>query len=106
MARDYQKDLEVCEKATPGPWEWTEDRYWCGYSGIVGKDNAEVLYPSHSNDGDDGAAWFDDLPSETDCEFMVMSREALPYYIKKCMELEAQVGQMRELLKSKGVDVK
>ena len=46
MNRDCSKDLEVCEKATPGK----------------------------------------------------LSREALPCYIKKCMELEVQVGQLRGAL--------
>lgn len=51
---------------TPGPWTWTEDRCWGGYSGIVGPNNQEVFYPNTANNGDDGAAWFEDLPSEAD----------------------------------------
>ena len=51
---------------TPGPWEWIEDKFNGGYSGVVGKDNAEVLFPNHRNDGDDGDAWFEDFPSEAD----------------------------------------
>lgn len=34
----------------------------------------------------------------SDMQFYCFAREALPYYIKRCMELEEQVGQMRELL--------
>jgi hypothetical protein len=33
---------------------------------MVGKDDAEVLYPDHCNEGDDGDAWFDESPSEAD----------------------------------------
>lgn len=51
---------------TPGPWEWVKNNFFGGYSGIVGKDNAEVLYPDHCNDGDEGAAWFEEFPSEAD----------------------------------------
>lgn len=50
---------------TKGPWEWVEDKFHGGYSGITGRD-AEVLYPNCCNDGDDGAAWFEDSPSEAD----------------------------------------
>jgi hypothetical protein len=28
--RDAQKDLEMCEKATPGPWEWNCVEFGCG----------------------------------------------------------------------------
>ena len=56
---------------TPGPWKWVGDDFWGGYSGIVGKYNAEVLFPDCSNDGDSGAAWFDDFPSEADGKLIV-----------------------------------
>src|SRR5665647_2868840 len=51
---------------TKGPWKWISDTWNGGYSGIVGEDDAEVLYPDHCNEGDDGAAWFDSLPSDAD----------------------------------------
>ena len=53
-------------KFTRGPWEWVEDRWHGGYTGICGANNQEVLFPNHCNDGDDGDAWFEDLPSEAD----------------------------------------
>lgn len=53
-------------KFTRGPWEWVEDRWHGGYTGICGANNKEVLFPNHCNDGDDGDAWFEDLPSEAD----------------------------------------
>lgn len=46
---------------TPGPWHWTNNDWWGGYSGIVGPDNEEVLFPQTSNDGDTGAAWFEEI---------------------------------------------
>ena len=47
---------------TPAPWEWVDDTYWGGYAGIFafGSDDQTVLIPDHCNDGDDGAAWFEE----------------------------------------------
>ncbi len=45
---------------TPGPWEWSEDKWRGGYSGLYGPNGEDVVVPQHCNDGDDGAAWFDD----------------------------------------------
>jgi hypothetical protein len=67
---DPKEVLEMCEKETPGPWEWKENAWNGGYSGIIGKDDVEVLFPSHRNDGDDGAAWFDkswEFCNQIDC---------------------------------------
>ena len=56
---------------TPGEWMWTEHPTRCGYSGIAAEDTCEVLYPNAANDGDEGAAWFEDLPIPADAEFIV-----------------------------------
>jgi len=58
-------------KHTPGPWSWAEDRFHDGYSGIVGPDGQEVLFPNHANDGDEGAAWFEDFPSDADRNLII-----------------------------------
>ena len=55
---------------TPGKWMWTEDKFRCGYSGIAADDGCDVLYPNCANDGDEGAAWFEDLPVPEDAEFI------------------------------------
>lgn len=60
-------------KFTPGPWEWSEDRIWGGYSGLVGANGQEVLFPNTANDGDDGAAWFEDFPSNADAHLIAAS---------------------------------
>lgn len=44
---------------TPGPWEWVDDRFWGGYSGLFTGDGQPIIYPQRKNDGDEGAAWFD-----------------------------------------------
>ena len=60
-------------KFTAGPWEWSEDRIWGGYSGLVGANGQEVLFPNTANDGDDGAAWFEDFPSAADAHLIAAS---------------------------------
>lgn len=74
MSRGYEADLKVCEAATPGPWlimqgdEETPDR---------------VISPDYSE--------FDEVAQEllrADSEFIAMAREALPWYVERCKELE------------------
>lgn len=86
---------ELCERATPGPWEWNKDRFHDGYSGITGKDNEEVLFPNCCNDGDDGAAWFEDFPGEADRDFFIRSRTLVP---ELCDALEKAQEQNKQLL--------
>ena len=45
-------------KFTPGPWDWNEDKWNGGWSGLFAEDDTPVLVPQSRNDGDDGAAWF------------------------------------------------
>lgn len=86
--RDLRKDLEICNKATPGPWEWLEDTWNGGYKGIIGPNDREVLFPDHRNDGDDGDAWFDEFPSEADREFIIEARTGWPAAIKRALVAE------------------
>ena len=62
---------------TPSPWQWLEDDWWGGYSGLYGPDDEAVLIPDHCNDGDDGAAWFEEYPSEADRLLMQASPDML-----------------------------
>ena len=85
--RDIEKDLELCERATEPPWIWIKNNFWGGYSGMIGKDDKEVIFADHANDGDDGAAWFEEFPSESDRDFIAAAREALPWYIEEVKRL-------------------
>lgn len=80
--RDYHKDMEVCQKATPEPWEGFEDEGVKSKDGYVFETGCGCCTSSH-------------LSSE-DAEFIEVSREALPYYIKRCMFLEEQVIEWKE----------
>jgi hypothetical protein len=99
--RDAAKDLALYDAATPGPWDWSEDKWHGGYSGICGPvvNGAclEVLYPDHCNDGDDGAAWFEDSPSEADRKVLTESREIAPYWIKQAVQARYDLQQEQRL---------
>lgn len=96
--RDLRKDLETCNQATPGPWEWQENKWWGGHSGMTGKGGVSVLYPNHSNDGDDGAAWFDDWENDNDRIFIAAAREGWPEAIERAIKAEAEVERLRMAL--------
>ena len=76
--RDLQQDLEICSRATKGPWE-------------VGKHHKLITEPSHyaiSQSGEmyDHAHVFaaeDGGEGKANAHLMATSREALPYWIKK-----------------------
>jgi hypothetical protein len=75
-------------KHTPGPWEWTRDEWHGGYSGLAGPNGAEVLYPDHCNDGDDGAAWFEEFASDADRRLIAAAPELLAL-LESLLELES-----------------
>ena len=63
---------------TPGPWEWLEDKFNGGYSGLVApRTGEEVLFPNHRNEGDDGDAWFEDFPNEANAHLIAAAPELL-----------------------------
>jgi hypothetical protein len=83
------------EKATPGPWKWNTDRYHGGYIGITGKNNAEVLFPNHCNEDDEGAAWFEDLPNESDADFISHAREDIPALIAEIERFREEIAALK-----------
>ncbi len=87
--------LALCASVTPGPWEWVEDTWHGGHSGIVGANNTEVLFPNHCNEGDGGAAWFDELPSDADKDFIALARTALPELAQRVIALEEENTKLR-----------
>ena len=70
--RNAQNDLELCYKATPGPWMTDPD----DENGVVFTNNKMLL----------GANNYQNY--ENDMKFIAESREALPYWIKRVVEAE------------------
>lgn len=82
--RDAQKDLELCSRATKGPW---------------------TSFSEHS-DGTPNYVWAepisvvlaDNVLSTNDNVFIAKSREALPYWIKRAAEAEKLLSETNQLL--------
>ena len=72
MKRDAKADLEMCEKATPGPWK-------IGWLVRIDELHGKVKRPQ------DIYVKFERVE---DAEFTAVAREALPYWIKRTMEAE------------------
>ena len=90
MKRDAEKDLAVCNAATPGPWTTrTEDigsdipfdvTLW-----VDGPDEQQICTTDpdiYCNYG------IDYNQAKNDAEFIATAREALPWWIKGALKLE------------------
>jgi len=82
VMRDAKKDLEACERATPGPWETTGRHL----EYIRNKNDFNVCMTRRSHDA----------------EFIALARDALPYWIGRAQELEARLAKTERLLKKAG----
>ncbi len=51
---------------TPAPWHWIKDEWWGGHAALVDENDNTVLAPDTANDGDFGAAWFEEYPTKAD----------------------------------------
>ena len=78
---------------TQGKWTWVEDKFRGGYSGIAAEDGSEILYPNAANDGDEGAAWFEDFPKAEDAEFIVRAPQDISALTKA---LEVAIGALEK----------
>lgn len=100
--RDYAADLEICEKATPGPVKWQKFGYAYYLTGqygmrpiILSTINIEkegYMDEIHISNRDAERDLLIPLdPKHPDSMFIEMAWEALPWYIRRVMELEAQL---------------
>ncbi|MGR8997339.1 hypothetical protein ACP3UH_31305, partial [Klebsiella pneumoniae] len=88
QGRDWQKDMEMCEKASPAPWKIDLLEYM-GNRGLV---HETVI---------DGVT--SEIYNEEDAEFIAESREALPYWLevnhlkqRKILSLRARLSAAKE----------
>ncbi|WNF07247.1 hypothetical protein [Brevibacillus borstelensis] len=84
MQRDAEKDLVMCERATPGPWNNDHDQ--------VTKENGVPLFKAFRMRGD--------LQMRDDARFITEAREALPYWIKRAIAAEQHIEAAKSLIKS------
>lgn len=81
---DYQKILEVCEKATPGPWGAYDQEIWQMIEQSIG-----LRYPIIASAYEPRKQWF----SSADAEFIALTRTALPELVQRCFLLEEVLQQ-------------
>ena len=83
--KDPEKILEICKKADPGPWYATYDPRTL--VATVENDDEIIVYCEF---------YRDTSPQElekqlSDHHFIASAREALPYYVNRCLHLQAAV---------------
>jgi len=86
--RDWQKDWEMCQKATPEPWEYDgmhneivtprEDNYWLIISECRSAPDQEYQCDKFGHQYDANFA------------FIAEARQALPYWLQRVRELEEE----------------
>lgn len=99
MMRNLQKDLELCQKATPGPWGWKKHDYY-----------EELVNPYGITVMDDGsacgeyAAWINSNTS--DGKFIAEARTGWPEAIQRAMIAEAMNNILREMMRDSNAEWK
>ena len=77
--RNAKDDLEICGKASPGPWRVKTNAHRATRGGSWGW----IEGPREN------WCWADERPrSRRDADFIAMAREALPYWIERAERLE------------------
>ncbi len=86
--RNWRKDWELPQKVTPGPWKvkFSEYPYLIGIydCGVITHDSKPIVWMERCRANEQ---------LRYDLEFIAESREALPYWLQRVRELEAQVKQ-------------
>lgn len=99
--RDWQKDWQLCQDATPGPW--VVKAKWIGtYNGIltpelVDSRNKHIIEGrAHSEQWYECTAYI--VGRFLDLQLAAEARTALPYWLTKCKDLETALARAIELL--------
>lgn len=79
---------------TPAPWTWAEDRLNGGWSGLIGPDGEEVMFPLCRNDGDEGATWFEpgESMSEQDARLIAAAPDLYEALGALCVSVEMMLA--------------
>ena len=77
VKRDLKADLELCNEATPGPWE-AEDGL-ADPMVVMGRDYSHYFY----------------VHTEWDAQFIAQAREGWPHAIERALEAESLVNELR-----------
>lgn len=77
MQRDAEKDLAMCDAATPGPWVVDD------VNGVIWNSEGKRVFELGGYEEPD------------DHLFIAESREALPYWIKRALAAEAEAERLK-----------
>jgi hypothetical protein len=93
--RDGKQDLELCQKATPGPWE-AEEKSHDGYISNWPNEKPQPTYLMQwSGDGWENSGYEN---GRNDARFIAESREALPHWIMRALLAEGMVSAVTNLI--------
>lgn len=96
MNRDWHKDMELCKKASEGPWHFTDtEDVWMLFGGFNGH---MQLIKAPKNSSEYAEYW----PETDDAVFISETRAALPYWLQQySVEKERADRAEEELAKSR-----
>jgi hypothetical protein len=84
--RDLEKDKEICDRATPGPW-YQEANYWDEKNTVLGR--GVFQYDSYAK------LLADMIDREEDAEFIADARKGWPHAIERAINAEAEVERLQ-----------
>ena len=84
--RDLKADLELCNRATPGPWkeQGTSVQEWC----IVSESTGDTVVGADYRDG----PWV--CITAEDADFVIEAREGWPHAIERAIKAEKQLEEL------------
>ena len=102
--RDLQKDLELCKKATPGPWEREQKNGWWKLpEDVNGKQrnthNHGRILVKEKPFGDVISTLRRYGGQDEDAEFIAQAREGWPHAIERALKAETLNRELAEVLK-------
>lgn len=102
MERDLEKDLKICEAATPEPWGIVRKTIWLSEDSKPTSMKITEIGPICANAGADDSevlveAWLD--VSDDDALFVAEAREGWPHAIRRSLEAEKKVEELQQALK-------
>lgn len=96
--RDLAADMEICEKATPGPWEVSEEEMGHVIRMATALDDPGEYEPQHFIEyshcllyGDGKAQEKQLAEAKANAEFIAAAREGWPEAIQRAMEAEKEI---------------
>lgn len=98
--RDLKADLEICNKATPGPWELSIDAYrntcdckghgiYAEYLEVIPIEITRGLKPNEYSMGE--------LQLLEDYKFIAEAREGWPHAIERAIKAEVELAKLRKV---------